>query len=83
MFITDGKATNLTLNSLVILGLGIMILSLWLINNYWMRVLTASVGLAIGSAGGYLAKTQSWGTKPFDRSYQDAKAIYKDKDDVS
>lgn len=83
MFIKDGKATNLTLNLLVIFGLGITALSLWLIDTYWIRVLMASIGLAIGSAGGYLAKTQSWGTKPFDRSYENAKKTYKDKDNIS
>ncbi|MNJ95976.1 hypothetical protein D3C87_136920 [compost metagenome] len=83
MFIKDGKATSLTLNVLAILGLGIMILSLWLIDIYWVRVLMASIGLAIGSAGGYLAKTQSWGIKPFDKSYENAKKTYQDKDNIS
>ena len=43
----------------------------------------ASIGLAIGSAGGYLAKTQSWGIKPFDKSYENAKKTYQDKDNIS
>lgn len=77
MFIKDGRATALTLNLLTISGIVIMVLSLYFIQKYWVKITLASIGLAIGSAGGYLAKTQTWGIKPFDNSYKNAKKSYK------
>ena len=80
MFVKNGKATELTLNMLTILGILIMILSILFIELEWVKILIASIGLAIGSAGGYLSKTQSWGTKPFDNSYKKAKDSYEKED---
>lgn len=81
MFIKNGKATQLLIGLLIIFGLVVVALSFYFIPNYEIKILCASVGLAIGSAGGYLAKTQSWGIKPFDNSYEEARKSYRRKQD--
>ena len=78
--IRNGNLTGIAVSILLLIGFFIITASLCLLKNRNIRIIGASVGLAIMAMGGYGSRAKTLGLKPFDNSYKKAKDSYEKED---
>lgn len=79
-FVRDGNLTGVAIALAVSVGIILMLASLYFLTNKNIRILGASIGLALAAFGGYGARAKTIGLRPFDNSYMKAKDSYKEDD---
>ncbi|MCD9119518.1 hypothetical protein [Cupriavidus sp. UGS-1] len=78
----DGKLKGWIMTVLVVLGLLIIFLAIKVVPAGVWRIVVASLGLAIAAIGGYAAKAQVLGLRPFgEPAWRKAKRTYVDNED--
>jgi LPS O-antigen subunit length determinant protein (WzzB/FepE family) len=65
---TDGKLKGWVMTALVVLGALIIFLAIKLVAAGTWRVMVATLGLTLTAIGGYAAKAQVLGLRPFEES---------------
>ncbi|MCY1228590.1 hypothetical protein D3C81_1270980 [compost metagenome] len=80
-FKSYGKLKSFVMNALFVIGSLIIFAAVkWVPFGTW-RIVVASIGLAIAAVGGYAAKAQVLGLRPFGESaWRKAKRTYEEKD---
>jgi hypothetical protein len=79
-FVRDGNLTGVAVTLALLAGIFLMAASMYFFTNQNIRILGASIGLAITAFGGYGARAKTIGLKPFDNTYKKAKDSYKEDD---
>lgn len=67
-FIRDGNLTGIAVTLALLIGLLLMLISLYLFTNQNVRIIGASIGLAVAAFGGYGTRVKTIGLKPFDNA---------------
>jgi len=80
IFIQDGNFSSWLRAVFILIGIGIVFVSL----KYFDSLLLMAIGLIFSALGGYSSRAKTFGLKPFDNTYKQAKDSYsKDKDPPS
>ncbi|HWW08182.1 hypothetical protein [Collimonas sp.] len=72
----EGNFSGLAICTLLLIGASLIYTSIDWVENYYLRALGFSIGLAAIAAAGYSGRTKALGLKIFDNAYKKAKGSY-------
>jgi len=77
--IRDGNFTGLTIIFFLCAGIGLIYISSEWIENFYIRLVSFSLGLVLVATGGYAGRSRAFGLRPFDSHYEKVRRSYEEE----